>query len=152
MQQAPEVVARIGEVRASRGGHAARIDADEDDAEPRSENIRYIAGRRVRFGHVPSVNHLFPQWGSKAPFPNGRRGAVETEWQLCVEWLPGGYAASTAASASSSSAISSSVRASMRASKSRRRSSPDTARSYRGRRGSIFTRVTVESQPPYKRT
>src|SRR5262249_11310371 len=152
VEEAPEVVARIREVRAGGGGHAPRVDADEDDAEIASEDVGHVARRRLGFTDFGCVSHLFPHGGSEPPFVNGRGRGVTRRWQLRAERSARGYAASAAASAASSSAMSSSVRASMRASNSRRRSSPDTADSYRGRRGSIFTRVTVESQPPYKRT
>ena len=52
VQQAPEVVARVREVRARGGGHAARVDADEDDAEIRSEHIGHVT--RVASGPAMS--------------------------------------------------------------------------------------------------
>ena len=88
VEQAPEVVARVREVCARFGRHATRVDADEDDPEIRSEDVGHLAGRRVPSGHVPGVNHSFPQWGSEAPFANGRRRAVTAGWQLCAGWLP----------------------------------------------------------------
>src|SRR5438132_1662154 len=45
MQQPPEVVARIGEVRAGGGGDPAWVDPAEDDPEVRAENVR---DRRLR--------------------------------------------------------------------------------------------------------
>ena len=60
VEQPPEVVARIREMRARGGGHATRVDADEDDAEVRREHIGHVARRRVRFGHVLCVSHLVP--------------------------------------------------------------------------------------------
>src|SRR5256714_10259385 len=61
VEQAPEVVARVREMRARLGRHATRVDADEDDPEIRSEDVGHVAGRRVPSGHVPGVNHSFPQ-------------------------------------------------------------------------------------------
>ena len=52
MEKPPEVVARVGEVRAGGGGHATRVDADEDDAEIRREHVRHVAPSHVSPGHV----------------------------------------------------------------------------------------------------
>ena len=45
VQQPPEVVARIREVRRLRGGVEARVDAAEDDVEPGREHVGHGAGR-----------------------------------------------------------------------------------------------------------
>ena len=82
VEEPPEVVARVGEVRAGGGGHAPRVDAHEDDAEIRSEHIRHVARSRVFPGHVLCVSHVFPHGGSEAPFGNGRRRTVTAGWQL----------------------------------------------------------------------
>src|SRR4029079_19370418 len=52
VQQAPEVVARIGEVRLRSVRDAARIDAAEDDGEAGPEHIRNGARRCHAFGAV----------------------------------------------------------------------------------------------------
>jgi hypothetical protein len=44
MQQPPEIVTRVREVRARGGRDAAGIDPDEDDAEIRPENVGDVAG------------------------------------------------------------------------------------------------------------
>src|SRR5581483_318329 len=92
LQQAPEVVARVREVRRGGGRDASGVDAAEDDPEPWAEHVG--------------------------------------------DGAPAGYAASC-----------SGWRASSRASRLRRRSSPVTSRSKRGRRGSAFETMTVRSQP-----
>ena len=48
MEQPPEVVARVREVRCRLGGYAARVDAAEDDLEARRENVRDSARRSRR--------------------------------------------------------------------------------------------------------
>jgi len=45
MEQPPEVVARVREVRLRSRGDAARVDAAEDDLEARRENVRDGARR-----------------------------------------------------------------------------------------------------------
>jgi hypothetical protein len=49
VEQPPEVVARVGEMRARSGGDPAGIDAAEDDDEPRREHVRNCT-RRDAFG------------------------------------------------------------------------------------------------------
>jgi hypothetical protein len=46
VQQPPEVVARVGEVRVRRGGDPPRIDAAEDDVEARRQDVGDVALRR----------------------------------------------------------------------------------------------------------
>ena len=48
MEQPPEVVARVREVRLRRRGDAARVDAAEDDLEARREDVRDSARRSRR--------------------------------------------------------------------------------------------------------
>ena len=90
VEEPPEVVARVREVCARCGGHATRVDADEDDPEIRSEDVRHVARSRVPSGHVLGVSHSFPHGGSEAPFANGRRRAVTAGWQLRAGWSPRG--------------------------------------------------------------
>ena len=52
VQQAPEVIARIREMRLSRRGDATGVNAAEDDSEPRRENVRY--GARSRRAYAAS--------------------------------------------------------------------------------------------------
>ena len=55
VQEPPEVVARVGEVRAGRVGDAAGVDAAEDDAQPRREDVGY---RAWAFGRVVPPDRL----------------------------------------------------------------------------------------------
>jgi hypothetical protein len=59
VQQPPEIVARVGEVRMRGRGHAPRVDAAEDDPEIRAENVRYGAGsgRAGEAGTASSGRH-----------------------------------------------------------------------------------------------
>jgi hypothetical protein len=40
VEEAPEIVARVGEVRVRGGRHLAGVDAAEDDVEPRRKHVR----------------------------------------------------------------------------------------------------------------
>ena len=53
VEQPPEVVARVREVRVRRGGDAAGVDPDEDDPQARAEDVRDGATQR-RLGRPPA--------------------------------------------------------------------------------------------------
>src|SRR5262249_14430187 len=52
VQQPPEVVARVGEVRGGRRGHAPRVDPAEDAVEVGREDVGDVAGARGECGHA----------------------------------------------------------------------------------------------------
>src|SRR5207302_3342918 len=71
MEQPPEVVARIGEVRAGGGGDASGIDPAEDDPETgpqdiRDRRLRLLRALRAAPGHARRGT---PRSGAGAPRP-----------------------------------------------------------------------------------
>src|SRR5439155_5253661 len=63
VQEAPEVVARVGEVSAGGGRAPAGVDAAEDDAQPGREDV----GHSARAGRLRSHHHPIPPKGAKEP-------------------------------------------------------------------------------------
>jgi hypothetical protein len=71
VQQPPEVVPRVREVRRGGGGNAAGIDTAEDDAQLAPEHVGNGAFRRVH-----SVSRVSPLGGMRVPYANGTRTLV----------------------------------------------------------------------------
>ena len=147
VQQPPEVVARIREVSARRGGHSTRIDPAEEHAEmPRRGRPGSRSARRSRSLFSPALSF------SPAPRGDDRAPHDQRYATFCDAWVPRSCrmcADSTRRSDAGCRARPLRPRArgaSRRSSKRRRSCSPVSRTTIRERRGS--SRITRTSSPP----